>query len=98
MMKDPVTKAAFERAILATIHSLYALAIDSADVMSVRIEYSSSMKMLNVIIFSATTTEHAHNIVLLDNEQALKDLLAIEDDLIERIAARRDELDKGEAA
>ncbi|ENP7459035.1 hypothetical protein ACEC37_002782 [Vibrio fluvialis] len=96
MMKDPVTKEAFERAILATITSLYALAIDSADVVSVRIEYSSSMKMLNVIIFSATTTttEHAHNIVLLDDKQALKDLLAIEDDLIERIAARRDELEK----
>lgn len=62
MMKDPVTKEAFERAILATITSLYALAIDSADVMSVRIEYSSSMKMLNVIIFSATTTEHAHTL------------------------------------
>ncbi|MBY8196123.1 hypothetical protein KW533_04375 [Vibrio fluvialis] len=95
MMKDPVTKEAFERAILATITSLYALAIDSAEVMSVRIEYSSSMKMLNVIIFSATTAEHAHNIVLLDDKQALKDLLAIEDDLIERIAARRDELEKG---
>ncbi|EOC1797861.1 hypothetical protein ACI1HQ_004316 [Vibrio fluvialis] len=94
MMNDPVTKAAFERAILATITSLYELAIDSADVMSVRIEYSSSMKMLNVVIFSATTTDHAHSIVLLDSKQALKDLLNIEDDLIERIAARRDELEK----
>lgn len=98
MMKDPVTKEAFERAIIATITSLYALAIDSADVMSVRIEYSSSMKMLNVIIFSATTTDHAHNIVLLDDKQALKDLLTIEDELIERIAQRRDELEKEDAA
>lgn len=92
MMNDPITKAAYERAILVTINSLFALAIESADVMSVRIEYSSKMKMLNVIIFSDTTTEHAHAIVLLDDEQALKDLLSIEDELIERVAQRRDEL------
>lgn len=91
MMNNPVTKAAFERAILSTINSLYALAIDSADVLAVRIEYSSKMKMLNIIIFSESTTDHAHNIVLLDDELALKELLSIEDELIERIAQRRDE-------
>lgn len=97
-MNDPVTKEAYSRAVLVTINSLFALAIESADVLSVRIEYSSSMKMLNVIIFSATTTDHAHNIVLLDDKQALKDLLTIEDELIERIAQRRDELEKEDAA
>ncbi|EJL6393192.1 hypothetical protein NMR99_000171 [Vibrio navarrensis] len=97
-MNDPVTKEAYSRAVLVTINSLFALAIESADVLSVRIEYSSSMKMLNVIIFSATTTDHAHNIVLLDDKQALKDLLTIEDELIERVAQRRDELEKEDAA
>ncbi|MFH0227097.1 hypothetical protein ACGRPS_21590 [Vibrio furnissii] len=93
-MKDHVTKVAFDRAILSTINNLYALAIESADVISVRIEYSSSMKMLNVVIFSNNTTEHAHNIILLDDEQALMDLLLVEDKLIDRIAQRRDELEE----
>lgn len=97
-MKDHVTKVAYDRAILSTINNLYALAIESADVISVRIEYSSSMKMLNVVVFSHNTTEHAHNIVLLDDEQALMDLLLVEDKLIERIAQRRDELEEEEAA
>ncbi|EJN6829090.1 hypothetical protein Q6U54_000715 [Vibrio vulnificus] len=97
-MNDPVTKEAYSRAVLVTINSLFALAIESADVLSVRIEYSSGMKMLNVIIFSSNTTDHAHNIVLLDDAQALKDLLAIEDELIERVAQRRDELEKEDAA
>ncbi|MCG9724495.1 hypothetical protein [Vibrio brasiliensis] len=43
-MKSTVAKVAIKRAILSTINSLYALAMDSADVISIRIEYSSKMK------------------------------------------------------
>lgn len=96
-MKISLPQVAFERAILSTIGNLYLLAMENADVVSVRIEYSSSMKMMNVIIFSKNTTEHAHNIVLLDDEQALMDLLLIEDVLIERIAQHRDEFEKQES-
>jgi energy-converting hydrogenase Eha subunit G len=92
-MNSPVAKVAIKRAILSTINSLYALAMESADVISIRIEYSSKMKLMNIVIFSDTTTHHAHNLVLLDNEKALDDLLAVEDLIIERVAQLRDELE-----
>ncbi len=90
-MKSNVTQTAYQRATISTINSLFALALESADVISIRIEYSSKMRLLNVLVFSENTTHHAHNIVLLDDEKALEDLLQIEDDLIEQIAQRRDE-------
>jgi len=90
-MKSNVTETVYQRATLSTINSLFALAVASADVISIRIEYSSKMRLLNVLVFSENTTHHAHNIVLLDDEKALEDLLQIEDDLIEQIAQRRDE-------
>jgi hypothetical protein len=96
-MNNPIAKVAIKRAILSTINSLFALAVESADVISIRIEFSSKMRLLNVLVFSETTTHHAHNIVLLDDEKALEDLLQIEDDLIERIALRRD-IKEAEAA
>lgn len=89
-MKSNVTQTAYQRATISTINSLFALAVESADVISIRIEYSSKMRLLNVLVFSENTTHHAHNIVLLDDEKALEDLLQIEDDLIEQIALRRD--------
>ncbi|EIJ0963970.1 hypothetical protein LH717_001620 [Vibrio parahaemolyticus] len=89
-MKSNVTQTAYQRATISTINSLFALAVESADVISIRIEYSSKMRLLNVLVFSESTTHHAHNIVLLDDEKALEDLLQIEDDLIEQIALRRD--------
>ncbi|WP_394143759.1 hypothetical protein [Vibrio atypicus] len=89
-MKSNVTKTAYQRATISTINSLFALAVESADVISIRIEYSSKMRLLNVLVFSESTTHHAHNIVLLDDEKALEDLLQIEDELIEQIALRRD--------
>ena len=96
-MKSNVTQTAYQRATISTINSLFALAVESADVISIRIEFSSKMRLLNVLVFSETTTHHAHNIVLLDDEKALEDLLQIEDDLIERIALRRD-IKEAEAA
>ena len=90
-MKSNVTKTAYQRATISTINSLFALAIESADVISIRIEYSSKLRLFNVLVFSENTTHHVHNIVLLDDEKALDDLLQIEDDLIEKIAQRRDE-------
>ncbi|NOI79262.1 hypothetical protein F0237_01220 [Vibrio tubiashii] len=90
-MKSDVTQTVYQRATLSTINSLFALAVASADVISIRIEYSSKMRLLNVLVFSENTTHHAHNIVLLDDEKALEDLLQIEDDLIDQIAQRRDE-------
>lgn len=90
-MKSNVTQTVYQRATLSTINSLFALAVASADVISIRIEYSSKMRLLNVLVFSENTTHHAHNIVLLDDEKALEDLLQIEDDLIDQIAQRRDE-------
>ncbi|EEX94376.1 hypothetical protein VIOR3934_19665 [Vibrio orientalis CIP 102891 = ATCC 33934] len=92
-MNNPIAKVAIKRAILSTINSLYALAMESADVISIRIEYSSKMKLMNIVVFSDTTTHHAHNLVLLDNEKALDDLLAVEDLIIERVAQLRDELE-----
>ncbi|EJE8523600.1 hypothetical protein R6233_002013 [Vibrio parahaemolyticus] len=92
-MNNPIAKVAIKRAIISTINSLYALAMDSADVISIRIEYSSKMKLMNIVIFSDVTTHHAHNLVLLDNEKALEDLLAVEDLIIERVAELRDELE-----
>ncbi|MCJ0884022.1 hypothetical protein MTR11_20290 [Vibrio sp. CCB-PB317] len=77
--------------IQTTINSLFALALDSSDVISIRIEYSSKMSLLNVIVFDENTTNHAHNVVLIDKERALEELLNIEDYLIERVAVRRDE-------
>ncbi|UTZ24255.1 hypothetical protein [Vibrio campbellii] len=97
-MNNPIAKVAIKRAILSTINSLYALAIESADVISIRIEYSSKMKLMNIVIFSDSTTHHAHNLVLLDNEKALDDLLAVEDLIIERVAQLRDEQEAEEAA
>lgn len=97
-MNNPMAKVAIKRAILSTINSLYALAIESADVISIRIEYSSKMKLMNIVIFSDSTTHHAHNLVLLDNEKALDDLLAVEDLIIERVAQLRDEQEAEEAA
>ncbi|UTZ33604.1 hypothetical protein HB762_20240 [Vibrio campbellii] len=96
-MKSNVTQTAYQRATISTINSLFALAVESADVISIRIEFSSKMRLLNVLVFSETTTHHAYNIVLLDDEKALEDLLQIEDDLIERIALRRD-IKEAEAA
>ncbi|HCE3202146.1 hypothetical protein [Vibrio parahaemolyticus] len=92
-MNNPIAKVAIKRAIISTINSLYALAMDSADVISIRIEYSSKMKLMNIVIFSDVTTHHAHNLVLLDDEKALEDLLAVEDLIIERVAELRDELE-----
>lgn len=97
-MNKTVAQVAIERATLSTINSLYALAIESADVISIRIEYSSKMKLMNIVIFSDTTTHHAHNVVLLDNENALEDLLEVEDKIIERVAQLRDEQEAEEAA
>lgn len=92
-MNQDLNQVANKLAVQATINSLFALALDSADIISVRIEFSSSMHLLNVIVFDANSTTHAHNVVLIDKEQALAELLAIEDDLIERIALRRDEVE-----
>ncbi|MGD8230748.1 hypothetical protein [Vibrio sp. TRT 1302] len=90
-MKSTVAKVAIKRAILSTINSLYALAMDSADVISIRIEYSSKMKLMNIVVFSDHTTHKAYNLVLLDNDKALEDLLAVEDQIIESVAQLRDE-------
>ncbi|PFG55725.1 hypothetical protein ATG66_2041 [Vibrio sp. ES.051] len=97
-MNDTVAKVAVKRAILSTINSLYALAIESADVLSIRIEFSSKMKLMNIVIFSDNTTHHAHNLVLLDNEKALEDLLAVEDKIIEKVVELRDEKEAEVAA
>lgn len=97
-MNKTLSEVAIKRAILSTINSLYALAIESADVISIRIEYSSKMKLMNIVIFSESTTHHAYNLVLLDNEKALEDLLAVEDKIIERVAQFRDEQEAEEVA
>ncbi|MFA0085370.1 hypothetical protein [Vibrio sp. 10N.261.51.F12] len=97
-MNNTLSKVAIQRAILSTINSLYALAIDCSDVLSIRIEYSSKMKLMNIILFSENTTHHAYNLVLLDSEEALEDLLAIEDKIIERVAQIRDEKEAEEVA
>ena len=97
-MNKTVAEVAIKRAILSTISSLYALAIESADVLSIRIEYSSKMKLMNIVILSDTTTHHVHNLVLLDNEKALEDLLAVEDKIIERVAQLRYEHEAEEVA
>ena len=86
-----LNEVANKLAIQTTINSLFALALDSSDVISIRIEYSSKMSLLNVIVFDENATNHAHNVVLIDKERALEELLNIEDYLIERIAVRRDE-------
>ncbi|EQB4358363.1 hypothetical protein ACYJ3L_002711 [Vibrio alginolyticus] len=86
-----LNEVANKLAIQTTINSLFALALDSSDVISIRIEYSSKMSLLNVIVFDENTTNQAHNVVLIDKERALEELLNIEDYLIERIAVRRDE-------
>ncbi|EMD1210309.1 hypothetical protein NDJ13_09755 [Vibrio alginolyticus] len=86
-----LNEVANKLAIQTTINSLFALALDSSDVISIRIEYSSKMSLLNVIVFDENTTNHAHNVVLIDKKCALEELLNIEDFLIERIAVCRDE-------
>ncbi|ELA7830529.1 hypothetical protein Q6U52_000686 [Vibrio alginolyticus] len=86
-----LNEVANKLAIQTTINSLFALALDSSDVISIRIEYSSKMSLINVIVFDENTTNNAHNVVLIDKERALEELLNIEDYLIERIAVRRDE-------
>ena len=86
-----LNEVANKLAIQTTINSLFALALDSSDVISIRIEYSSRMSLLNVIVFDENTTNQAHNVVLIDKERALEELLNIEDYLIERVAVRRDE-------
>ncbi|ELA9242390.1 TPA: hypothetical protein ACPJZ8_000326 [Vibrio diabolicus] len=85
-----LNEVANKLAIQTTINSLFALALDSSDVISIRIEYSSKMSLINVIVFDENTTNNAHNVVLIDKERALEELLNIEDYLIERIAIRRD--------
>ncbi|ELA6607493.1 hypothetical protein ACVX70_001641 [Vibrio alginolyticus] len=93
-----LNEVANKLAIQTTINSLFALALDSSDVISIRIEYSSKMSLLNVIVFDENTTNHAHNVVLIDQERALEELLNIEDYLIERIAFRRDAVEAEDAA
>ncbi|HCE2440424.1 hypothetical protein WOC08_12010 [Vibrio parahaemolyticus] len=93
-----LNEVANKLAVQATINSLFALALDSADIISIRIEYSSKMSLLNVIVFDENTTNHAHNVVLIDKELALAELLNIEDYLIERIAIRRDQIESEDAA
>ncbi|HBC3454422.1 hypothetical protein CGI91_22860 [Vibrio parahaemolyticus] len=90
-MNKDLNEVANKLAIQSTINSLFALALDSADIISIRIEYSSKMSLINVLVFDENTTNHAHNVVLIDTEKALEELLKIEDDLIERIAVRRDQ-------
>ncbi|HCE3717993.1 TPA: hypothetical protein NJ007_002219 [Vibrio parahaemolyticus] len=93
-----LNEVANKLAVQTTINSLFALALDSADIISIRIEYSSKMSLLNVIVFDENTTNHAHNVVLIDKELALEELLNIEDYLIERIAIRRDQIESEDAA
>ncbi|MCS0237304.1 hypothetical protein NDJ81_07955 [Vibrio alginolyticus] len=93
-----LNEVANKLAIQTTINSLFALALDSSDVISIRIEYSSKMSLLNVIVFDENTTNHAHNVVLVDKKRALEELLNIEDYLIERIAVRRDQIESEDAA
>ena len=94
-MNDTVATVAIKRAILSTINSLYALAIDSVDVLNIRIEYSSKMKLMNIQLFRKNTTHKAYNLVLLDSEDALKELLLIEDQIIEMVSELRDEIEVG---
>ncbi|HHF2984402.1 TPA: hypothetical protein ACPJ0P_000334 [Vibrio alginolyticus] len=93
-----LNEVANKLAIQTTINSLFALALDSSDVISIRIEYSSKMSLINVIVFDENTTNNAHNVVLIDKERALEELLNIEDYLIERIAVRRDQIESEDAA
>ncbi|WP_274056783.1 hypothetical protein [Vibrio parahaemolyticus] len=93
-----LNEVANKLAIQTTINSLFALALDSSDVISIRIEYSSKMSLINVIVFDENTTNSAHNVVLIDKECALEELLNIEDYLIERIAVRRDQMESEDAA
>ncbi|MBS9841385.1 hypothetical protein [Vibrio alginolyticus] len=93
-----LNEVANKLAIQTTINSLFALALDSSDVISIRIEYSSKMSLINVIVFDENTTNNAHNVVLIDKERALEELLNIEDYLIERIAVRRDQMVSEDAA
>ncbi|ENK3144690.1 hypothetical protein ACRTEU_00670 [Vibrio alginolyticus] len=92
-----LNEVANKLAIQTTINSLFALALDSSDIISIRIEYSSKMSLLNVIVFDENTTNNAHNVVLIDKERALEELLNIEDYLIERIAVRRDQIESEDA-
>ncbi len=93
-----LNEVANKLAIQTTINSLFAWALDSSDVISIRIEYSSKMSLINMIVFDENTTNSAHNVVLIDKERALEELLNIEDYLIERIAVRRDQMESEDAA
>lgn len=97
-MNNTVAKVAIKRAVLSTIQSLYVLAMDCADVLSIRIEYSSKMKLMNIVLFSDNATHRVYNLVILDSEEALEDLLAVEDKIIERVAQLRDNKEAEEAA
>ncbi|WP_456297291.1 hypothetical protein M1D72_14025 [Vibrio sp. AK197] len=93
-MNNTITDIAYKRAILATLSSLTALAFDSADIASIRIEYSSSLHLVNVIVFSQFTTHRISHAVMLEADKALEDLLKIEDDLIDLIAQYRDQTEE----
>ncbi len=97
-MNNTVAKIAIKREVLSTIQSLYALAMDCADVLSIRIEYSSKMKLMNIVLFSDNATHRVYNLVILDSEEALEDLLAVEDKIIERVAQIRDQEEAEEVA
>jgi hypothetical protein len=97
-MNNTVAKIAIKRAVLSTIQSLYALAMDCADILSIRIEYSSKMKLMNIVLFSDNATHRVYNLVILDSEEALEDLLAVEDKIIERVAQLRDQKEVEEVA
>ncbi|MFB9135703.1 hypothetical protein ACFSJQ_18565 [Vibrio olivae] len=93
-MNNTITDIAYKRAILATLSSLTALAFDSADIVSIRIEYSSSLHLVNMIVFSQFTTHRINHAVMLEADKALEDLLKIEDDLIDLIAQYRDQTEE----
>jgi len=86
-MSTNTSKAANFRAIKFTINSLFQLALENADLISVRIEFSSNLNCLNVVVFSENTT---HYPVQLGGDATLNELLIIEDILTDLVVEAKD--------
>ncbi|MFM2599876.1 hypothetical protein [Vibrio fortis] len=95
-MSTETQEVANKRAIQHTVNSIFNLVFENTDVIDLRIEFSTKRKYFGVFHFEGNRTKELHLIVLLDSESALKELLEVEDTLIERIAEFKAQ--KGEAA
>ncbi|MFA0604928.1 hypothetical protein [Vibrio amylolyticus] len=96
MMVTDIQEFAASKSVTLAIQGLLALAQENKNVIDLRFEFAPHRNYLGVYHYEGEKAKDVHLVVMVENKEALKDLLELEDKLIDCIGELKDKL--GEVA